>query len=257
MKNRKGKETKDIFINSTKEDGCVFFSNDRNRKEFSELPNNSISEEIKNALNDPDNNIIKKLDTIIEKIDEINNNNKTEIENNELDSIKEELKSTKDELKSTKDELESTKEELKKVNEIYTDRYMLLNSTYDCFQSLSLEMKERLKNISDGNNICLFIVSLTNWNNIEQLWDFTKKRIIEGDMKGVNELVDFFYKAFEVFSEANNNYKLIEPVLNESFDSDKHSIRGNKTDGVVEKVLLAGIYNVADSKIINKALIEV
>ena len=64
---------------------------------------------------------------------------------------------------------------------------------------------------------------------------------------------------FEVYYlfDDKKRYQLINPDIGLRFDSDKETIKGTKTDGTVEKVLLKGIEDVINPQILFKAIIEV
>lgn len=141
----------------------------------------------------------------------------------------------------------------------YEKKYSWIESAYMNYQALHESVKQRLSNIFLRDDIYSFIVAMSDWNNIEGIWSFTKRRIIEDENKGVNGLVTLFSDAFTLFNiiEGNGRYKLINPKVGESFDSDIHSIKGIKTDGLVEEVLLCGIYDSIAKKPIFKAVIRI
>ena len=138
-------------------------------------------------------------------------------------------------------------------------RFSRINVLYKHYNSLPISVKQRISNIFSNDNVYSMIVAVSDWNSIEGLWGFTKRRIIEGEIEGVCELVNLFTESFYRYSmiEGNGRYELISPNAGERFDSDKHSIIGIKTDGKIEKVLLGGIYDSVSKKTVFKAVVEI
>lgn len=197
---------------------------------------------------------INKLSACLRKIEE---------ENAELKSNNEQLASDlldeKAKIKDVKQTLETEILSLSKKLEEYTSFFEDAYGLYTHYNSLPLSLKQRMSNIFVNDNVYSMISVVSNWNCIEGLWGFTKRRIIEDENDGLDELVCLFSKAFELYSviDGNDRYGLISPCIGEKYDSDKHSIKGIKTDGVIEKVLLDGIYDSISKKTVFKAVVQV
>lgn len=143
--------------------------------------------------------------------------------------------------------------------EEYENTYACINKAYSTYKALPESIKQRLGNIFIRDNIYAFIVAISDWDNIEGIWTFTKRRIIEDEVNGVKELVELFTNAFTLFNliDDSGRYEFINPQIGERFNSDKHSIKGTKTDGYIERVLLSGIYDSLTRNAIFKAVVKI
>ena len=223
--------------------------------------------EINNELTLEINELKKENELYKKMIEDNTSENKTlklkvedaETEKLQLNAEKEKIENN---LNNIKQQILCEKEEkeiaLKKANE-YEKNFKIAENIYALYQKIPENIKQRVSNIFKGGNRYSFIVAVSDWNNIEGLWGFVKRRIIEEDAEGISELIDLFSNSFELFSliNANTRYVLLKPTVGEHFDSDKHSIKGIKTDGQIEKVLLNGIYDVEMKRTIFKAVVEV
>lgn len=162
------------------------------------------------------------------------------------------------------------KEQIQKVNEeklvfeeknrVYENKYSAIESVGLAYQSLSENMKSRISNVFKDGNMYAMIVAAGDWGNVIGIWNYVKRRIIEeADKTDVDNLKKIFRFVFDVYSEMNPNckYKLISLEVGEKFDSDLQSIKGTKTDGRIEEVLLEGIFDENSRKVIEKALVKV
>lgn len=140
-------------------------------------------------------------------------------------------------------ELQSEKAEKAVVTsklEEYEKKYGCINRAFYNYLSLPEGIKQRMGNIFVRENVYSFIVAVSEWDNIEGIWSFTKRRIIEDEGEGLSELIALFVDAFALFNliKCDGRYELINPEVGERFDFDRHSIKGIKTDGIIEEVLL-------------------
>lgn len=168
------------------------------------------------------------------------------------------LEEEKNELEKNRNLWETEKSQMLVELDEYKKRFLRVNSFYNHYLALPENIKQRLGNIFPNENIYSMIVAICNWNCIEGLWEFTKRRIIEEEYEGLIDLVGLFMESFNLFAqiEGNKRYELITPSIGEQFDSDRHSIKGTKTDGIIEKVLLSGIQDSLRKKIIFKAFVQ-
>lgn len=140
----------------------------------------------------------------------------------------------------------------------YKQKYMKIEEAYSLYSSLSMDVKQRIKNIFGIDNIYFFVGAATKWDNVDGIWNFAKRRVIEenDDASLLVELFSFLFYSF-CNCTGNHTYCLINPDVGERFDSNRHSIKGTKTDGVVQMVLIPGIFDIPANKTVNKAVITV
>ncbi len=126
----------------------------------------------------------------------------------------------------------------KKVN-YYTGKYGCLDTSLMLYNKLSEDTKYRLKNIFENVNIFSFILAASNWDNLDGIWNYSKRRFIEENDDEAKALADLFREMFDIHVNCNKEcqYSLISPKLGDKFDSDIHGILGVKTDGIVCEVL--------------------
>lgn len=142
--------------------------------------------------------------------------------------------------------------------EKYVTRYQDIDEAYEIYQTLSISMKERLKNVFKTDTVYGLIVACADWRNVEGLWEFAKRRIIEKEEVDGEKLVKLFEFLLQAYNLQSNDkkYRLLKPEIGDKFDSDIHSILGTKTDGYVKQVRISGIVDEMSGKIVRKALVE-
>lgn len=126
-----------------------------------------------------------------------------------------------------------------------------------CLHRLPDEVQTRIRPLFGADTPEAINQALRSWNNVSQLWEFTKRRITEGETALVADTVQLFTVSFAVFQGANpeKGYELLQPSLGDAYDYHFHSIIGNNTDGKVTRVLLPGI--MIQGQVMQKALVEV
>ena len=142
--------------------------------------------------------------------------------------------------------------------EDYENKFSIINMAYSNYKNLPENLKQRLCNIFKKDNICSFINAVSDWDTIEGLWDFTKKRIIDNETIGLDELIGLSVNSFSLYSQsdASGKYELFCPTIGEPYDSDKHDQRDYKTNGVIQEVLLKGIVD-NTKKVVRKAYVKI
>lgn len=157
------------------------------------------------------------------------------------------------------DDLKQEKEKLISQIEEYENKYACIDKVYNCYIELPEKIKRRITNIFANGNLYSIIVAVSDWKGIEGIWGFTKRRIIEDENEGIAELISLFEAAFHMFTliDGNKKYELISPKVGERYDSDRHSIKGIKTDGIIKEVLLSGIYDSVSNKTMLKAVVQI
>lgn len=183
-------------------------------------------------------------------------------ENKKLEKMSEDLKISKSEAEKKLEEKEVQFNVLKNDLDVVQEKlksFELITQAYKAFMKLSSETKNRLGNIFENRDIYGFISAGMQWDNLEGLWDFIRRKVVEEETQEIAELNYIFNNLFEIYNKQTNDlsYKAINPRIGEIFDSDKHIIIGTKTDGTVQKVALIGIENLRTKKVIKKALIIV
>lgn len=157
--------------------------------------------------------------------------------------------------------LDKEKQQIKKVMEDFhaiETKYELIENTYALYNNLPDNIRMRMSNIFKKNNIYNFIVALSDWNNIEGIWGFIKRRIIEDECEALTDLIKLFLLGFSIYTlaEEKEKYILIQPKEGEKYNSDEQSIKGIKTDGIIERVLLNGVFDLNSNKVLLKAVVE-
>ena len=179
---------------------------------------------------------------------------------NSLNQKNNDQESTIKKLQQQNDDFSRKNESLNHLISEYQGKYDIYEQPYSVYIDLPDNIKQRLINIFGKDNYD-FNAALYKWNSIEGLWDYTQRRIIEEDEKQkiINELVELFNLVFDAYRtfDKEKKYEPIKPNIGEKFDSDKHSIKGTKTDGLVDEVLLEGIFDSKLKKVIFKAFVKV
>jgi len=126
------------------------------------------------------------------------------------------------------------------------------------YRSVGDNTKRQLSNVFRCMNSGAIMAAGSQWQNIEGLWNYIQRKVIEGDNLDMAALTDMFIFFFNNYNEMFDTpmYELIIPRIGDRYDSDFHCILGTKTDGTISKVSLVGYINIKTKKV-NKALIEV
>ena len=208
---------------------------------------NEIQIQFKNTENDDLQNIKMILD------EEINRNKKLKQEITDITSdIENNKKEIQDVLKKNAELVLKLEEKEKYIYQIEHNYTNSLNN------NLPDNIRMRMSNIFKKNNIYNFIVALSDWNNIEGIWGFVKRRIIEDECEALTDLIKLFLLGFSIYTlaEEKEKYILIQPKEGERYNSDEQSIKGIKTDGIIERVLLDGVFDLNSNKVLLKAVVE-
>ena len=193
---------------------------------------------------------------VLQKNEELQNQNYL------IKNLKDEVTALNSKILKQQQDFDEMSQEISSIqieNEKFKGKYFNLEEAYQGFYKLSVETKDRLKNIFQTESIEGFLSAGLQWENIEGIWNFLKRKIIEGDYREVEILREIFIYLFDTYNQrfSMQLYTLINPNVGDRYDSDQYIILGTKTDGNVIKVLLEGFVNNRTGKIIHKALIEV
>lgn len=136
--------------------------------------------------------------------------------------------------------------------------YKSIIEAYNAFLSLGNQTKERLRNIFVSDTLESFISACFDWDNVEGIWNYVKREVIEKSNAEVDSLHRIFRFMFQGYNARYREaqYVLISPAAGTKYDSEEQVILGIKTDGTINKVCLEG-YRKPNGKVICKALVEV
>lgn len=214
-----------------------------------EINVDDLEQKIK-MLEDENADLEKKLDNKVQQAEAL------EQKNRQLEmQMREMFDNQNNEIQWLKEKADQTDKKLRSYEEKYQD----MEAAYGCYMELSQDAKNRLCNIFESSSIYGIVAACSDWRNIEGLWDFAKRRIIEKEKKDADSLVSLFEFLFYAYNLKGNErkYELIRPMLGEKFDSDEHMIIGILTDGFVADVKLPGIRDIKSKRVLQRACIEV
>lgn len=178
---------------------------------------------------------------------------------NEKTSIEEQSEVQITEIKDKLNRMLTAKSECDERLKILNEKYGDIDKAIENYHNLSAETQGRLHNIIKDDSVYSIIGASADWRNIEGIWEFAKRRVVEKeyeDAELLGEIFEFLLKAYNA-QYRRSKYDLIKPAIGDKFDSDIHSIIGIQTDGFVRMIHLSGIINVENTKVVQKALIEV
>lgn len=140
----------------------------------------------------------------------------------------------------------------------YVHQFSDINQVLELYRTFSQEIRDQLKGIFGLGEGCEVIVSLSKWGNIQEVWNFAKRRIIESPDASDTTWNEFFKSCLKIFQKTNRDKKIdfINPEEESKYDSDYESSIGIKTDGIVEKLLLVGVKDIVKQEIAFKALVK-
>lgn len=216
-------------------------------------------------------NKIIQLENQIKKTEEENNVLKQEYDKKiqELNKVKEDFSISEEENKVLQEEHKTLQENYyekeKEADNLradlnkYEDKYGEVNIMLEKLFSISDKNRLRLRNIFSENSLYSFIAAGSDLKNIEGLWMFTQRRIIEQEMDDVESLTDLISFMIEVYNSCQVESKIekVSLEVGKKFDSDLCNIIGTETDGYIKEVKLFGLKNKKTEKIIQKALVKV
>ena len=224
---------------------------------------NENKTELFNENKDEVNRREQEIKRLEKEIEEEKRKKKREIEEYEekLDELRKKCEEQNGEIGYMRKEIRKKEVECIDINDRYEDmkkEYGSVMEAYNSFQSLETSTKERLRNIFVTDSFACFISSCFEWDNIEGIWNYTKRMTIEKPDLDVEKLNVIFHFMFSGYNSRfqTPRYVLISPDVGTKYNSDEQVILGRKTDGILQKVCLVGYKN-SNGKVINKALVEV
>lgn len=212
------------------------------------LKDEDVETELKKTMKakDSNNNLeeVKEKQKIIEKL---------EIENKKLREDILETKINLEKMRKENFEYETNVKALK-------SRFSELENIYKVYMELSEKTRDSLSGIFKGNSIEEFIFCGVQYQNLESLWEYIKREIIEENLNEKDKLKDIF----DYFFEAHNLiyekplYKRTDVVLQEKFDDEFHiKVLSENASGKIKEVVFEGYINCNNQKIIKKSLVRI
>jgi len=140
----------------------------------------------------------------------------------------------------------------------YVHQFSDILQVLELYRKFSQEIQDQLKGIFGLGEGCEVVVALSKWGNIQEIWNFAKRRIIESPDASDTTWNEFFKSCFKIFQKTNRDKKIdfINPEKESKYDSDYESSIGIKTDGTVEKLLLVGVKDSVKQEIVFKAVVK-
>ncbi len=149
-------------------------------------------------------------------------------------------------------------EEFIKVKKYYEDMFSVMLNKYKCYLSLREGIRLELTSVINCRSVELFLISGSQWENIEALWQFISYKINEYEKMEILNLTEVFEYFFSRYNEIHNMYKILDVNIGEEFDEDLHS-RGedSRVSGKISEINLLGYKNIRTDKIIQKSIVRV
>lgn len=218
----------------------------------------------------------KKYDDIVSNM-EILENSKAQLQK-EYDELLKELKTTKRFVKQIEDENNLLKEENLSINtdlckekeisknlkskiDRYHNNFQESIQLFHKFSTIPDDIRESLSNTISNESIILFIISCSQYRNLESLWDYTKSMYINNEeTETLKILKDIFYYFFGRYNSLYEEiaYEFDDTEEGDYFDDDKN-IKGynSASSGKITKVLLKGYKSVNTGNYIRKSVVQV
>lgn len=228
---------------------------DSNRQNFSDMSESNISREIEGSeLNfEPQTDLSTQGIAKQQEKEEICVPNG--IVSKEKNDVEQEYRTK---IQDMERELKSEIDKRKKIElslDEYRHQFSDINQVLELYRTFSQEIRDQLKGIFGLGEGYEVMVALSKWGNIEEVWNFAKRRIIESRDTTWNE---FFKSCLKIFQKTNRDKQIdfINPEEESKYDSDYESSIDIKTDGIVEKLLLVGVKDIVKQEIPCKALVK-
>lgn len=184
------------------------------------------------------------------------NNERAKIENlageiNRLTSENKELKTLQEDLHSQLVEKENH------INRL-SNRFEEAEAVYQYYLQLSSLTHDSLRRNLRGNSLEEFIYSGVQYENIESLWEYMRRSIMEEDLKDIPNLQVIFNYFFKSYNKINPLFHFQIIALRQEFDGDQHMrSKDSKVMGPISEILLPGYINTKTSKVIKKSIVKI
>ena len=231
--------------------------------------------ELEKQLNDISKKYEKEIEVFnirletAEKLQNLLENEKTELLNKN-EKLKQDLddlaRSSKRNIADLNEKLAEREQSLSRLEEAYNAHVNKINAlkvpdlieAYLLFSHLNSHTRDNLRGIFETDNFLGFVSNSMQWERIVSIWEQAKHKIVNDDKEDVDVLRKLFKALLDIYNAGYNEapYKLITPKIDSRYNSADSVIIGQKSDGIVKKVLLEGYIQVRNN-IVNKALVQV
>lgn len=129
---------------------------------------------------------------------------------------------------------------------------------YKHYMTLSTETRQNLNSVIQTQDAVHFLISGTQEDNIEALWDWLSYQLDTLSQEEQFILIETFYYFFTQYNQVTQHYELLNTKTGETFDEDKHTRDSqSKVSGSISQVLLEGYRNKRTQKMMKKAIVRV
>lgn len=174
----------------------------------------------------------------------------------ELSTREAEFQETQNKLFNCEDQLQSATKE----TAYYKNAFGELISIYSSYLELSNATRRSLLNIISAKDMLAFVVSCSEYDNLQRLWDYNKTLAVSGTADELDTLVKVFDFFFEKYNSSRQEPRFIPDSTRpgDLFDDEEH-IRGcgSKVSGRISEVVLRGYKNAVTGRIEKKSVVVV
>lgn len=174
----------------------------------------------------------------------------------ELSTREAEFQETQNKLSKYENQLQSATKE----TAYYKNTFGELISVYSSYLELSDATRRSLSNIISAKDTLAFVVSCSEYDNLQRLWDYNKTLAVSGTADELDTLVKVFDFFFVKYNSSRQEPRFIPDSTRpgDLFDDEEH-IRGcgSKVSGRISEVVLRGYKNAVTGRIEKKSVVVV
>ncbi|SOC09129.1 hypothetical protein SAMN05880501_105183 [Ureibacillus xyleni] len=196
-----------------------------------------------------------------QKVAQLNHRiNQIEGENNQLKLALYKEQQSHDEWRQRAEQAERSLIKSQQVITHLESRFVGAEAAFSEFLQLTAPTRLALQGIFKGYSIDEFLYCGIQHENIEPLWEYIKREILEDRVSDIACLVGIFNFFFEAHNKVYDQplFERLSVLVGDSFDEQEH-IRGtqSKVSGMISEVLFIGFRNKKTNKIIKKSIVRV
>lgn len=200
----------------------------------------------------------------IKKLQETLQSKESEIErfSKEIINQNEQINNYKLTIEECKRENNKLKQEIQEINDILIKekmKYEEISHVYNLYENLNDEIKEEIKGIFKNQGLENFIFCGAQFENIQMLWDYIRKKMIENEytcLENLKFIFDYFFNQYNKIYE-EEIYCRLNVNLEDIFDTEIHTRSSNsKASGNIKEVLLKGYKNKYTNKVERKSVVR-